>query len=115
MKEITTREAFDEQIQQDSLVIAKFYADWCPDCHRIDPFMPEVEESYKDRLSFISLDRDKFTELSQELNVFGIPSFIAFKGGTELARFVSRMGKTREEIEAFLDRAIQVAGAVDQA
>ncbi|WCK52466.1 thioredoxin family protein [Aneurinibacillus sp. Ricciae_BoGa-3] len=115
MKEITTREAFDEEIGRDSLVVAKFYADWCPDCRRIDPFMPEVEEAYKDRLSFIGLDRDKFSELAQELNVFGIPSFIAFKGGIELARFVSRLGKTREEIEDFLDRAVQVAGAVDQA
>lgn len=116
MIEITTQEAFNEAIQaMDKPVVAKFYTTWCADCHRIDPFMPEVEKAYEDRLTLMSVDRDKFPELSEEHNVFGIPSFIAFAGGKELVRFVSREGKTREEIEAFLNRVIQVANAIEKA
>ncbi|WP_027414988.1 thioredoxin family protein [Aneurinibacillus terranovensis] len=115
MREISAQEAFTEAIKTDDLVIAKFYADWCPDCHRIDPFMPDVEEAYKNKLTLISVNRDKFPELSEELNIFGIPSFVAFHNGKELIRFVSRQGKTREEIEAFFNRAIQVANELGKA
>lgn len=114
MQEIQTVEQFQEAIESERLTVAKFYTDWCPDCHRIDPFMPEVEEAYQDRLTFVSVDRDKFPELSQEIDIFGIPSFVAFRGGQELVRFVSRAGKTREEIEAFLDRAVQVAESLQK-
>ncbi|MBN6189318.1 thioredoxin family protein [Aneurinibacillus sp. BA2021] len=112
MQEITTTEQFWEAVQSSTLTVAKFYTDWCPDCHRIDPFMPEVEEAYKDRLSFISVNRDTLPELGEELGILGIPSFVAFRGGQEIVRFVSRAGKTREEIEAFLDRAVQVTQAL---
>ncbi|ERI08968.1 thioredoxin family protein [Aneurinibacillus aneurinilyticus] len=114
MKEIQTVEQFQEAVQSDTLIIAKFYTDWCPDCHRIDPFMPEVEEAYKDKLAFISVNRDTLPGLGEQLNIFGIPSFVAFRQGQELIRFVSRAGKTREEIEAFLERAVQVAEALQK-
>ena len=38
-----------------------------------------------------------------ELDVFGIPSFIAFEDGRELGRFVSKDRKTQEEIEQFIE------------
>jgi thiol-disulfide isomerase/thioredoxin len=112
MIEINTAEEFNQAVQSGKLTVAKFYTDWCPDCHRIDPFMPEVEEAYQEKISFISVNRDKFPELSEQLNIFGIPSFVAFYKGEELIRFVSRAGKTRDEIEAFLDRSVQVSGAI---
>ncbi|MEW9669061.1 thioredoxin family protein [Ammoniphilus sp. 3BR4] len=114
MVEITSLEQWNDQISKNKVTVAKFYTTWCPDCHRIDPFMPEVEEAYEGKIAFISIDRDKFEELGQQLDVFGIPSFIAFQGGKELIRFVSRQGKTRQEIERFLDRVLQVSQALEQ-
>lgn len=108
MREIKTEAEFEQAIASDRLVVVKFYTDWCPDCHRIDPFMPEVEKAYADRLEMVAVNRDTLPELSQRLDVFGIPSFIAFQQGKELVRFVSKLGKSREEIEHFLDRAVQV-------
>ena len=111
MKEIRTEAEFQEAISS-GITVVKFFTDWCPDCHRIDPFMPEVEENFKTKLTMFAIDRDVLPELCQELNVFGIPSFIAFKDGQEIIRFVSKLGKTREEIETFLERVIQVAEAL---
>lgn len=114
MKEIQTEAQFNEEIQSGRLIVAKFYTDWCPDCHRIDPFMPELEDTYREQMTMISVNRDRLPQLSEQLNIFGIPSFVAFYKGEELIRFVSRAGKTRAEIEHFLDRAVQVAGALGQ-
>lgn len=42
----------------------------------------------------------------------GIPSFIELREGKELNRFVSKLRKTRDEIEQFLDCSVEVVDAV---
>jgi len=115
MREVKTEVDFEQAISSAKPVVVKFYTDWCPDCHRIDPFMPAVEENYQAELDIIAVNRDTLPELSQKLDVFGIPSFIAFREGKELMRFVSKLGKSREEIEQFLDRAVEVAKGLEKA
>ena len=100
MKNLTSIEQF-ERLKQEEKVVFKFTADWCPDCHFIDPFMGEIEEKFSD-FTFVSVDRDQFIDLCSQLEIFGIPSFIAFENGEEIGRFVSKDRKSKEEIEAFL-------------
>lgn len=78
-----------------------FSAAWCVDCRFIEPALPEIEAKFTD-YTFIHVDRDQFIDLCQQLDVYGIPSFIAFENGKELGRFVSKDRKTQEEIEAFI-------------
>ncbi|MFF2755373.1 thioredoxin family protein [Psychrobacillus sp. NPDC058041] len=100
MENLISVEQFDK-LKQENKVVFKFTADWCPDCHFIDPFMGEVEEKFSD-FQFISVDRDKFIDLCIQLDIFGIPSFIVFDKGEEKGRFVSKDRKTKEEIVSFL-------------
>lgn len=111
MRQIHQEEEFRSQVAEEKPTVAVFKAVWCGDCHFIDPFMPDVEAKYGDRISFVHVDRDELPELCSELNILGIPSFIAFVGGQELTRFVSKLRKTREEIEEYLDKTLQVADA----
>ncbi|WP_232696422.1 thioredoxin family protein [Brevibacillus daliensis] len=112
MRDIKTEAEFNEVIQSSKPVVVKFYTTWCPDCFRIDPFMPELEEAYKEKLDMVQINRDDLPELSEQLEIMGIPSFVAFKNNKELVRFVSKLAKSREEIEQFLDRAVQVGEAL---
>lgn len=89
------------EFKQGPATIFVFSADWCGDCRFIDPFMPEVEEKFAD-YKFVKVDRDQFIDLCIELDVFGIPSFLAYKNGEEVGRFVSKDRKTQEEIEGFI-------------
>ncbi|MBO8156521.1 MAG: thioredoxin family protein [Bacillaceae bacterium] len=100
MKLLGTTEELESLIQNGKTILL-FSANWCPDCRFIDPFMPEIEEKYNE-FQFVYVDRDDFIDLCQKLDVFGIPSFIAFENGKEVGRFVSKDRKTREEIEEFL-------------
>ncbi|PEJ23442.1 thiol reductase thioredoxin, partial [Peribacillus butanolivorans] len=43
-------------------------------------------------------------------DVYGIPSFIVFKEGKELNRFVSKLGKSQEEVEQFLNQIVEASG-----
>src|SRR5690625_13315 len=101
METLQSKEQFDDTIKNDN-VIMLFSADWCPDCRVIEPFLPEVEATFPS-YKFVMVDRDKFIEVCQEHNVFGIPSFLAFKDGKEVGRFVSKDRKTKEEIMEFID------------
>lgn len=101
--------AFDAAIRSEKPTVALFKADWCKDCVYIDPFMPDVAAKYADRLTMLVIDRDALPELGERYNVLGIPSFIAFRGGQQTISFISKLRKTREEIEGFLDRVLQVS------
>ncbi|WP_019414969.1 thioredoxin family protein [Paenisporosarcina sp. TG20] len=87
-------------------VVFLFTAGWCPDCHFIDPFMNEIEEKFDEKFTFISVDRDQFIDLCAEYDIYGIPSFLAFKNGLEVGRLVSKDRKTQEEIENFLSELV---------
>ncbi|GGA37266.1 thioredoxin family protein [Psychrobacillus lasiicapitis] len=100
MQNLTSIEQF-EQLKQEEKVVFKFTANWCPDCHFIDPFMGEIEDKFSS-FTFVSVNRDEFIDLCGQLDVYGIPSFIVFENGVEKGRFVSKDRKTKEEIESFL-------------
>ncbi|WP_017756722.1 thioredoxin family protein [Calidifontibacillus oryziterrae] len=100
MRNLESIEQF-EQLKKEGKHLFVFSADWCPDCRFADMFLPEVESKFKDYI-FIHVDRDEYIDLCQQLDIFGIPSFIAFNNGTELGRFVSKDRKTQEEIETFI-------------
>ncbi|MBM7649656.1 thiol-disulfide isomerase/thioredoxin [Bacillus ectoiniformans] len=102
MKKLASIEEF-QQMKESSKHLFMFSADWCPDCRVIEPFLPELEEKYKD-FTFVYVDRDQFIDLCIEMDIFGIPSFVAFESGQELGRFVSKNRKTQEEIEQFINQ-----------
>jgi len=101
MKVLDSLEQF-ETIKNNGKHVFLFSADWCPDCRVIEPVLPEIEAKYP-QFSFIYVDRDKFIDLCITLDIFGIPSFVAFEDGKELGRFVSKDRKTQEEIEQFIE------------
>ncbi|GER66450.1 thiol reductase thioredoxin [Weizmannia acidilactici] len=101
MEDLQSVEAFHE-LKESGAHIFLFSAVWCPDCRFLDPFMPEIEKEFSD-YTFVHVDRDKFIDLCGELDVYGIPSFIAYRDGKEIGRFVSKDRKTKEEVENFIE------------
>jgi thiol-disulfide isomerase/thioredoxin len=100
MKELQSEDQLQDYI--DGQAILLFSADWCPDCRVIEPVLPEIEQKYSE-FTFVHINRDRFLEICQQYDVFGIPSFVAFKENKEIGRFVSRDRKTKDEIEEFIE------------
>lgn len=103
MKNISSMEEYFTLARGEQPVVMLFSADWCPDCRFLDRFIDEVEQAYSDKFAFYKVDRDKFPELCETLDIMGIPSFVAYQKGNVLGRFVSKLRKTKEEVEAFLN------------
>ncbi|WP_203648712.1 thioredoxin family protein [Secundilactobacillus yichangensis] len=96
-----TKDQMLEKIK-DGRYMLFFSATWCPDCAFIKPSMPAIEAEYPD-FKFISVDRDENIDLAVELNVLGIPSFIAYNNGEEIGRFVNKDRKTKQQVEEFIN------------
>lgn len=101
MKEIKDRQAYESQIREDKPTVVLFTAGWCPDCVAIQPFLSAVEEEFP-QFTFVKINRDDHLDLCEQLQILGIPSFVTYKNGKEISRFVSKLGKSRKEIEAYL-------------
>ncbi len=104
MEKLKSMEQYHTIIQQEN-VLLMFSADWCPDCRFIEPALPELEAE-NNQWTLYYVDRDQFIDLCADLNVFGIPSFLAFNKGSELGRLVSKDRKTKDEIQAFIDSLV---------
>lgn len=89
-----------QKLAQGSYVLF-FTAGWCPDCQFIKPAMPEIEAQYSD-YQFIQVDRDENSELCQEMTILGIPSFVVFKEGKEVARLSTKTGRQKKRLHVFL-------------
>jgi thioredoxin-like negative regulator of GroEL len=97
------QETFQDFIEQGNKVV-EFSAGWCVDCRRVAPDMPVIAQKFADCFEFAELDVDEARSIAETYNVKGIPTFIVFRDGKEAGRLPSRDAKTREQIEAFLEK-----------
>ncbi|MGE6554101.1 thioredoxin family protein [Exiguobacterium artemiae] len=100
MKKLESKVQFEQAKQEKSIFL--FSADWCPDCRFLDPFMPEMEQMFSE-FNFYYVDRDQHIEIAQEMDIFGIPSFVAYRENEETGRYVGKERKTPEQVTAFLE------------
>ncbi|MEW9500974.1 thioredoxin family protein [Jeotgalibacillus marinus] len=101
-EQLTSAEQYEKTIGQDQPVLVKFYADWCPDCKRMDLFIGEVMEGFNSIPSF-SIDKDEFTDIASKNDVMGIPSLLVFQNNQKLGHLHSANAKTPDEVQAFLE------------
>lgn len=97
-----TQDELNQKIASGDYVLF-FTADWCPDCNFIKPAMPAIEQDFSN-FQFLLVDRDENIDLAADLGIMGIPSFVVYKDGKEVGRFVNKDRKTKEQVEDFLSQ-----------
>lgn len=105
MRTISQYEEFKEIINQDEKVIVKFFADWCPDCTRMDFWIDPIVDEYSE-VTWYKINRDQVPEAADENDVMGIPSLLVFQKGEKLAHLHSANAKTPKSVKAFLQENI---------
>ena len=77
---------------------------WGPDCRPCLALMPHVERLAEERpeLSVVKLEAPKARRLCMELRVMGLPAFVLFRDGEEVAR-TNGPEVTPAGLEAWLD------------
>jgi len=63
------------------LVLVDVYAPWCGPCKKMAPYLAEIAEEKKDKLTFIKVNADESQEIVKNLNVEELPTLILYKNG----------------------------------
>lgn len=102
MTQIETLAQAKEAMNEKGLTVFIWSTAWCPDCIYLNSFINKIVDANPE-FTFYKLNRDTLIDLAEEQGILGIPSFIVFKDGKEIGRFVSKLRKTPEQIQSFLN------------
>ncbi len=79
--------SFEQTISDSTVpVLVDFYADWCGPCKVMAPILDRIARERAGEILVAKLDTDRAPEVSVRLGIRGIPTFILFRGGEEVAR-----------------------------
>ena len=94
-------EDYKKAIEEQRAMIV-FSTTWCPDCHFLKTYIDDLVNDNPD-WTFYYVDRDEMVDLCIELEIMGIPSFVAYSNGKEVGRHVDKLRKTQEQVQKFIN------------
>jgi thioredoxin 2 len=74
--------------ESDVPVAVDFYADWCGPCRMMAPALDEFAQKRAGDVLVLKLDTDANPLTASRFGIRGIPTLIAFQGGSERSRHV---------------------------
>jgi len=60
----------------------------CGPCQFMFPVLEQVSEKMKDKIQVVKIDTEKYTQIADRYQIAALPTFIIFKDGKPLDRFV---------------------------
>ncbi|RYP28420.1 hypothetical protein DL767_007228 [Monosporascus sp. MG133] len=86
---IQSMEEWKQALEQNRIVMLDCFATWCGPCKAIAPILANHsnEEEFKD-IYFAKIDVDELPDLSQELGIRAMPTFMVFKDGEKADELV---------------------------
>jgi hypothetical protein len=100
MKTVHSNEEYVKMLLQDKISICLFTSFACSDCTTTKQIVADL------------VDRNELAALSKDLGVNVVPSFLSYKNGQELSRFMTPYPKTRAEIISYINMNCQKGGSV---
>jgi len=83
-----------QQQTKNKVVLVDFWAEWCAPCRMMAPVLNDVASELSGSSRVGKVNIEQFQSLAQKYKVRSIPTFILFKDGKEINRYVG--GKSKD-------------------
>tara|TARA_R110002074_G_scaffold124886_1_gene261548 strand:+ start:726 stop:1160 length:435 start_codon:yes stop_codon:yes gene_type:complete len=91
----------DKATQSDELpLIVDYWAPWCGPCRMMAPEFAKAAQALQFETRFAKIDTEQFPDVSQRLQIRGIPLLIFYAKGREVARLSG--ARQAADIESFV-------------
>lgn len=92
---------WDSLVSGKKLVVADFWAPWCPYCVRLKPIYESVANDYAKEMEFVKVNVDEEPGIASKYGIQGIPVVKFFCEGKEIGEIVGYVPRDvlKKEIE----------------
>lgn len=94
MIEITKSSFKQEVLDSKKTVLVDVWAPWCAPCRGMTPIIESIAEETKEWAVVAKINAEIEKELTQELGVSGLPTFLVFKDGKVVKNSVGATSKS---------------------
>jgi thioredoxin 1 len=101
-------DTFDEALEEESLLLVDFWADWCGPCKHLGPMLEELEGEYEGEVRFAKVNADKNRRLVEAFGVKGLPTVLLIRpreGGADVVGHIVG-ARPAGEFMALIDRGL---------
>jgi thioredoxin 1 len=88
-----SKSIYDDFINNNSVAVVDFWADWCGPCKMMAPILEDVSFDMSGEASFAAVNVDKNTELGESMLIMSIPTMIIYVNGKEVDRVIGATSK----------------------
>ena len=84
---VESHSAFKEELKSNKIVVADFFANWCPGCVQAAPEYAKLSKLF-DNVKFIKVNTDKAGDVASAYQIQALPTFKIFASKKEVASLV---------------------------
>ncbi len=88
------KSSFKKIISGNKPVLIDFYADWCGPCKSMNPIIKSIAKEFSESVKVVKINIDKNQQLSHQLGIRSIPSFVLYKDGKKVWSKIGMVSKT---------------------
>ena len=103
--ELTDANFEQEVLQEGTVALVDFWAEWCMPCKMLAPTIDELAEEYAGQIKVGKVDTDNSRDTSMKFGINAIPTVLLFKDGEMVSQFVGLQQKS--DLKAAIEKALE--------